>query len=192
MIAFVLGIALGLSLAAPPGPMNALIAKESARSGWANGVRLGMGAPVADVVWLVVLLFGLGRILDGPGVLRIAGALGAVLMAYFAFDTWTSHDVRAADRRPTFMAGFAAALTNPYQAAWWLSGGFVFLQSQGVVGVFGLILGIFTWVVVFAWLVAHGAQRWRWFTPTIRWVSAHMLLAFALLLALIGVGGIAI
>lgn len=192
MLAFVLGIALGLSLAAPPGPMNALIAKESAKHGWSSGVRIGMGAPVADVIWLVVLLFGIGRFLDGEGVLRGAAALGGPLMMYFAYDTWTADARATPDRRPTFSAGLAAALTNPYQAAWWLSGGFVFLQSQGIIGVAGLITGIFGWVLVFAWLVAHGAQRWNWFTPVIRFASTHLLLAASLLLAAIALGILAV
>ncbi len=188
MLAFFLGLGLGLSLAAPPGPMNALIARESSQRGWFSGMRLGMGAPVADVIWLVVLLFGLGKLLDGPVFLRGAAALGAVLMTYFAFDTWTADADKVAERKPTFLSGLAAALTNPYQAAWWLSGGFVFLQSQGVVGVAGLILGIFAWVVVFSWLVAHGAQRWSWFTPSIRFVSTFMLLGFSMLMAAIALG----
>ncbi len=187
MLAFFLGLGLGLSLAAPPGPMNALIAREASQRGWMQGMRLGMGAPVADVLWLVVLLFGLGRVLDGPGVLQGAAAIGALLMLFFAYDTWTAH-AKPSKTRPTFLAGFMAALTNPYQAAWWLSGGFIFLKTQGVIGVVGLILGIFGWVVLFSWLVAHGAQRWHWFSPAIRWISTHMLLFFGLLLAMIGVG----
>ncbi len=189
MLAFLLGLGLGLSLAAPPGPMNALIAREASARGWLQGIRLGMGAPVADVLWLVVLLFGLGRLLDGPGVLRVAGGLGALLMFFFAYDTWTVQ-AKAPKARPTFLAGFGAALINPFQAAWWLSGGFLFLKTQGVIGVAGLITGIFGWVVAFSWLVAHGAQRWHWFAPAIRWISTHMLLFFAMVLALIGIGGI--
>ncbi len=192
MLAFVLGLALGLSLAAPPGPMNALIAKESAQHGCGSGVRVGMGAPVADVIWLVVLLFGIGQFLEGEGVLRGAAALGGPLMMYFAYDTWTADARQVAERRPTFTAGLLAALTNPYQAAWWLSGGFVFLQSQGVIGVAGLITGIFGWVLAFAWLVAHGAQRWAWFTPAVRFLSTHLLLAAGLLLAGVALGAVAV
>jgi threonine/homoserine/homoserine lactone efflux protein len=188
MLAFVLGLGLGLSLAAPPGPMNALIAREASQRGWLSGMRLGMGAPVADVLWLVVLLFGLGKILQGPVVLQGAAGAGSLLMLYFAFDTWTADARAPTNRPPTFLAGFVAALLNPYQGAWWLSGGFVFLNSQGVIGVLGLILGIFGWVVAFSWLVANGAQKWHWFTPAIRFVSTFVLLAFAMLLAGIGLG----
>lgn len=189
-IAFLLGLGLGLSLAAPPGPMNALIAREASHRGAWSGIRIGMGAPAADVVWLVVLLFGLGRVLGGPAILRTAAGLGALLMMHFAYDTWTADARRAGKRPPTFAAGFAAALTNPYQAAWWLSGGYVFLESQGATGVAGLLVGIFGWVLVFSWLVAHGAQRWRWFVPAVRFASTFLLLAFSLLLAGVAIGAL--
>lgn len=188
MLAFVLGLALGISLAAPPGPMNALIAREASRHGALSGIRIGMGAPVADVLWLVVLLFGLGPLLTADAFLQGAAVFGAAIMAHFAYDTWTTDTRKVAARPATFSAGFLAALTNPYQAAWWLSGGFLFLQSQGLVGIAGLVLGIFGWVVAFSWLVAHGAGRWSWFTPAIRWLSTALLLTFAFVLAAVALG----
>ena len=175
MFAVVAGFLLGLSLAAPPGPMNALIAREAGARGMASGLRVGMGAPVADVVWLGVLVWGLGDFISDTG-LRIAAIAGSGVMAYFAVDTWRSRDPKAADRPATFWAGFVAAMTNPYQAAWWLSGGFVFVQSQGLAAVPGFLAGIFGWVLVFSFLVAHGAQRWTGFQNGVR-VAATLLLA---------------
>ena len=67
MFAVVAGFLLGLSLAAPPGPMNALIAREAGARGMASGLRVGMGAPVADVVWLGVLVWGLGDFISDTG-----------------------------------------------------------------------------------------------------------------------------
>lgn len=183
VVAVALGIGLGLSLAAPPGPMNALIARESSRHGAAHGVRIGLGAPVADVLFLVALWFGLRNVLDDPSWVRVAAALGGGLMAWLAYGTWFPAPVKEAPAaRATFLAGFLAALTNPYQIAWWLSGGFVFLQAQGTWGVAGLLTGIFGWVVLFSWLVAHGAQRWSWFQGLVRIASAVLLSAFSVVL----------
>lgn len=46
----VFGLALGLSLAAPPGPVNSVIASESLRSK-IHGVSVGLGAMTADFVF---------------------------------------------------------------------------------------------------------------------------------------------
>lgn len=193
LLAVLLGLGLGLSLAAPPGPMNALIARESSRRGFGPGLRVGLGAPVADVLFLGVLLLGLGDALDRPWVVRAAATLGAGLMAYFTFDTWRGRaGAEAADTPATFTAGLLAALTNPYQVAWWLSGGFVFLQAQGLAGVAGLVSGIFGWVVLFAWLMAHGASRWSWFAPAVAILSAVLLGGFAVLLGLVALGVVAV
>lgn len=184
-IAILLGIGLGLSLAAPPGPMNALIARESSRHGATAGIRVGLGAPVADVLFLAALLFGLRSVLDSPEWVRTAAAAGSLVMFAFAYQTWfppRSDGGGVVGRPATFWAGFVAALTNPYQIAWWLSGGFVFLQAQGLWGIGGLLVGIFGWVVAFSWLVAHGAQRWHWFAGAVRIGSAVLLSVFSVLL----------
>lgn len=190
--ALLAGFLLGVSLAAPPGPMNALIAKEASQRGFGSGVRIGMGAPVADVIYLVALIWGLSGVLENPSWIRIAAALGALLMLYFAYGTWTGAEPDPAKRPKSFWAGLLAAMTNPYQIAWWLSGGFVFLQSQGLLGIVGLLVGIFSWVLLFSWLVAHGANRWSWFKPTIRIGSACLLLFFGIVLWAIGVGTISL
>lgn len=163
--------------------MNALIAREASRHGAGHGIRIGMGAPVADVVYLAALWFGLRGVLDDPTVLRVAAAAGAGIMAFFAYGTWFPGPPKDGPAgRSTFLSGFVAAMTNPYQIAWWLSGGFVFLQAQGAWGIGGLLVGIFGWVVVFSWLVAHGAQRWSWFPAAVRILSAGLLSLFSILL----------
>lgn len=194
LAAAALGVALGLSLAAPPGPMNAIIARQSSRHGIAAGIRVGLGAPVADLLFLVALVFGAAPLLAGEGLLRGAAAAGAALMFFFAYTAWfpgtPAADAYAARgaRPASFAAGFVTALTNPYQIAWWLSGGYVFLQAQGPWGIVGLAVGIFAWVVVFAWLVAHGARRWSWFDGAVRVASALLLFLFSAVLVGVALG----
>ncbi len=184
LLPVLLGIGLGLSLAAPPGPMNAIIARESARHGAGAGMVVGLGAPVADLVYLAILVAA-REVLLTPGLLLVAAAVGSAIMMAFCWGTLFGKAAQADTPRTSFAAGFVTAMTNPYQIAWWLSGGFVFLQAQGWWGIGGLIVGIFGWVVGFSLLVARGAQKWPWFAPTIKWGSAIMLGAFSLVLALV-------
>lgn len=189
-VAIALGLGLGLSLAAPPGPMNALIAREASRHGARAGIRMGLAAPVADTIFLIILLVGAQFVIPSGDALRIVAGVGALVLAYFAIDTWRSAGAQLeADAKPMpFGGAFAAAMTNPYQIAWWITGGFVFLQAQGLWGIAGLMLGIFGWVVLFSWLMAHGARKWSWFVPTVRVVSTLLLGVFAAMLVAVAAG----
>src|SRR6056297_996410 len=84
------GVALGLSLAAPPGPMNAIIAEESVLRGWGSGFRAGLGALSADACFFVLALLGVVTVVrDVPVVQQALFAFGGLLMLYFAYGTAT-------------------------------------------------------------------------------------------------------
>jgi threonine/homoserine/homoserine lactone efflux protein len=144
------GVALGLSLAAPPGPMNAIIAEESVLRGWGSGFRAGLGALSADACFFVLALLGVVTVVrDVPVVQRALFAFGGLLMLYFAYGTAADANAAfggdaagegdaAGDREDTttdgagstetdeskgFRKAFVLALTNPYQILWWLTAG---------------------------------------------------------------------
>jgi threonine/homoserine/homoserine lactone efflux protein len=183
-----LGFGLGLSLAAPPGPVNALIAREASRHGMAGGVRAGIPAPIVDSAYMCVVLFGLPRLFDIEAAMPWLAAVGALLMAYLCWDT-VRH--RSGGRE---LAGpwavWAVTLSNPFQYAWWLTAGTAFLAQQGIWGVGGFLLAIFGWVVVFSGLVAQGSRRWESFEPLVAVASADLLLAFGLLLGFQAAAGL--
>ena len=182
VVSIILGAGLGLSLAIPPGPVNALIVREASRHGALGGIRAGLPAPTLDTVYMLLIVFGLPQVLNlEPAKPWLAG-IGALLMLYLAWDTARVR-VHAAKPPPAHpLALWAVTLSNPFQYAWWLSAGATFLGEQGVWGAVGFVVAVFGWVVVFSNLVAHGAQRWSWFTPAMTLLSADLLLVFAVLL----------
>lgn len=131
----------GLALAAPPGPMNAVIAEESVARGFRSGVIAGFGAMVADATFFVLAMLGMVSIVRSlPSLQGTMVAIGGVLMLYFAADavreldqTFISPDSRSSrtDTRG-FRRAFLLALTNPYQIIFWLTVG-VGLLSPGTV-----------------------------------------------------------
>ncbi len=149
------GVVFGLALAAPPGPMNAVIAEESVVRGWGAGFRAGLGAATADAAFFVLSLVGVIAFVERfPTVRGLMVGIGGLLMLYFAYGAAT--EVRgsflgseagdpAADGGTTgFRKAFVLALTNPYQILFWLTVG-VGLLEPGTVDVFAVAgVGAFT------------------------------------------------
>ena len=136
------GVVFGLALAAPPGPMNAIIAEESVLRGWLAGFRAGLGAMSADLCFLGLSLAGFVAALNGLPRLRGAMVLvGGALMWYFAVDAARSTRATLAPDAGGDSAGgkgfqkaFVLAMTNPYQILFWLTVG-VGLLAPGRVDV---------------------------------------------------------
>ncbi|MFT4889379.1 MAG: threonine/homoserine/homoserine lactone efflux protein [Halobacteriales archaeon] len=130
LVSAVSGAVFGLALAAPPGPMNAVIAEESVVRGWRAGFQAGLGAATADAAFFVLAWFGAVAVVDREPTIRAAMVgVGGVLMLYFAYGA-----ARDAVSRSTFVSvgdesggskgfrkAFALALTNPYQIVFWLT-----------------------------------------------------------------------
>ena len=136
------GVIFGFALAAPPGPMNAIIAEESVTRSWSAGFWAGLGAMLADVLFFVLTVAGAVAVIDRyPAVRPVLYLAGGLLMLYFAADI--VRDLREGtsftDASPTDTAGFrktfVLSLTNPYQIGFWLTVGVGLLQP-GTLDVF--------------------------------------------------------
>jgi len=136
------GVLFGLALAAPPGPMNAVIAEESAVRGWRAGFFAGLGAMTADACFFVLAVLGVAAVVtETPGLRRVMIGAGGLLMLWFAYGAVReAHAVATADHAVDgdesrgFRKALVLALTNPYQVAFWLTVG-VGLLEPGTVDV---------------------------------------------------------
>lgn len=182
------GALLGWSLAAPPGPGNALIAQDAARRGWLAGLATGMGAVSADIVMFLLMWLGVLRVLHVvPWLIVILGAVGAVLMLRFARDAWRAARAPAAvdaGARGGYLKTFLAIVTSPFNHAWWVSSGTVVFANLGA----GLIVGFFgslvLWIMFWSALAKAGATRVRRFSQYVGYASAIVLVAFSVLIAI--------
>jgi threonine/homoserine/homoserine lactone efflux protein len=143
LLSVVAGALLGLSLAAPPGPMNAVIAEESVNRGWRAGFSAGLGAMTADALFFVLAVVGVvAFVQEAPTVRGIMVGIGGLLMFYFAYGAvrgTAEFGDEAESNRAGFGKAFALAVTNPYQITWWLTAG-VGLMNPGTVEAFGQTL----------------------------------------------------
>ncbi len=142
------GVVFGIALAAPPGPMNAIIAEESVLRGWGAGFRAGLGAMIADVLFLVLAFVGVVAVVERYGALQsVLYLLGGVLMLVFAVGAWReargaasfTDDLEAG--ATGFQKAFVLAATNPFQIGFWLTVG-VGLIKPGTLDVLAHVPGI--------------------------------------------------
>ena len=136
------GVLFGLALAAPPGPMNAIIAEESVLRGWTAGFKAGIGAMLADVLFFVLVFAGVAAVLGNhEPVQHSLFVVGGGLMLFFA--AGAVRDARAASSFTSesvtgestgFQKAFVLSLTNPYQLAFWVTVG-IGLVRPGTVSI---------------------------------------------------------
>jgi threonine/homoserine/homoserine lactone efflux protein len=86
VVTALLGVVFGLALAAPPGPMNAIIAEESVLRGWQSGFTAGLGAASADAIFFILAYLGVVAFVEQFPTLRaVMVGVGGLLMLYFAY-----------------------------------------------------------------------------------------------------------
>ena len=211
LVTFGAGIAFGLALAAPPGPMNAIIAQESVVRGRLAGFRAGLGAMAADFVFFLLAVAGMVTVVANRPTLRaVMVTVGGVLMVYFAVgaiqsadQTLTGGELDATAR--SFSKTFVLALTNPYQILFWLTVGIGLLEpgridvlgytpyvGDALTGVLivetgspvllaGLFAGIVLWITAFPTVLVAGRERVDTLAPAVAVLSAIVLAAFGVL-----------
>lgn len=192
------GIVLGLSLAAPPGPMNAVIAEESVLRGWRSGFFAGLGAMTADACFFVLALAGVVTIVrEAPLVRGLMVGVGGLLMLYFAYgaakdatSTFTADEVN--ENAKGFRKAFALAITNPFQIIWWLTAGVglldpgqfdvlsglpghLMVSTGGPVIMVGFFAGIACWITGFPAALSAAGKRVDSLAPIVAYVSAAIL-----------------
>ena len=217
-LSFLAGMLFGLALAAPPGPMNAIIAEESVLRGWVPGVITGLGAMTADVVFFVLALFGATTVVnEWPLLHGTMVTVGGVLMLYFAFgalqsaqDTLTGAAVSTDSRG--FQKALVLGLTNPFQILFWLTVGVALLDpgtidileylpvlGESVAGTLvvetgsvallaGLFGGVVLWILAFPATLVATDRRVDSLAPVIAVGSALILAVFGAFFLWDGVG----
>jgi threonine/homoserine/homoserine lactone efflux protein len=183
---------IGLSIAAPVGPIGLLVIQRTLRHGRAVGLATGFGAAVADAVYGAVGAFGVSALVGALQAARWPLALvGGAFLFWLAWRTWHAAGPPSgphASARPALWSSFAGTfgltLSNPATVLSFIAI-FGAMSAGGApaapwVMVAGVLLGSALW-----WLSlcgAVGALRERFDERAQRWVgraSALMLAAFA-------------
>ncbi|HUD71341.1 MAG TPA: LysE family translocator, partial [Dongiaceae bacterium] len=123
------GVVLGLSIAAPLGPVNLALIQRGLSEGFRGAFLLGLGSTSADLIYILLAYAGADPLsrwapvriaLFGAGAAVMAwlgvGAIRAALASPPAGET----AVPASARRSAWMSGFTITIVNPMTIAFWL------------------------------------------------------------------------
>lgn len=184
------GAVLAWSLAAPPGPINALIAHAAARRGFWAGWVYGLGAIAGDMTMFVLTGIGVVAIVDRLPWLKVGlSFVGAGLLLWFAIGAWrtarggarlgSDDEDRALPASREFVKAYAIVITSPYNWAWWLTAGASMLSLLGWATAFGFFGGLLAWTVFWAALARAGATRIRRLAEFVAYGAAIVLVLFS-------------
>lgn len=190
------GFVLGWSVAWPPGPINAEIARRCLARGFWAGYGLLLGATCGDVMWALVVALGIGVALRGPEMHLVLGIISVALLLALAFTflrgawrSWRGNVAPAArfdSSRASFLLGLTLALTSPWNLAFWLAAiGRPELSALGLATmltvVAGVILGAVLWGTVWSGivLVLRKAASGRAWDILVRSLTGLLMLWFA-------------
>jgi len=155
------GLALGVAIAAPVGPIGLLCIRRTLEHGPMMGFATGMGAAMADTVYGALAAFGVSAAIDFlQGNERFFQVIGGVVLLVVAYRTFMQRPAAeeaeaaaapdAADGLAGFMTGLTLTLTNPATIMAFIAifaafglGGLEF--ADACVLVFGVFLGSSSW-----------------------------------------------
>ena len=170
-------LALGLSMAAPPGPVNAMIAFVSVQSKL-KGTAIGAGAMTADLIFffLVFLLKGLipNELIR---LLYLIGGSYTVFLGFLALRARMNLKIRTGG---SYLVGLSMGITNPYQIAWWISFGIVMLDKFGIQSGIGFFSGIVLWIFAYPYFIEKTGKVSKNVEKLIKIVSAIVLICIGL------------
>ena len=176
------GLLLGLSIAAPIGPVNVAMIQRGLAEGFAGAFLLGVGSTAADLIYILLAYAGADPLshvawarlaLFGAGALVLGwlgiGALRAALAA-------APEAPPARDRRSAFLAGFLITIVNPMTIAFWLGilSASLAARARGpalveLAYIASLATGCLLWVTALAAALHYGRRVAR--GPALRVVS---------------------
>jgi threonine/homoserine/homoserine lactone efflux protein len=163
---------IALSGALMPGPLLTYTVAESARRGFWAGPIIMLGHGFLELGLVVLLLLGIGAIINQPVIMGIVGLGGAIILWWLGYGLMHSAchvqlDLTKGEGRAIhpFWAGIVMSLANPYWLIWWVTLGLgyvLFAYKYGLWGVLfffgGHISADVLWYSLVAMAVAQGKR----------------------------------
>lgn len=119
---------LGISLAAPIGPVKATLLNLGIKNGFFHAWFFSLGAIATDLAYMFLVYIGIGRFIEYPFIKSILWSFGCFVLLYTGIENLlTMHKVkidsnfkRVIRLRHAFLSGFLISLLNPLTILFWL------------------------------------------------------------------------
>jgi len=127
MSVFLSYVFLGLSLAAPIGPINAAQMDKGIKHGFLNAWVLGLGSVAADIAYMMTVFLGLSQFIEIPIVKTFLWLFGCFVLLYTGIESLLgagkfemSSRTKDETLKKSFFTGFFMAISNPLTILFWL------------------------------------------------------------------------
>ncbi len=127
MNVFLSYILLGLSLAAPIGPINAAQIDRGIRNGFLHAWFVGVGAVLADAIYMLVVYIGVVQFLDTPFMKTFLWSFGSFVLLYTGVESLINAGKLNLDQNRnkeplvrSLLSGFFMSISNPLTILFWL------------------------------------------------------------------------
>lgn len=171
---FLRGVILGLTIAAPVGPIGLLCIRRTLAHGWRAGFVSGLGAATADVFYGCLAALGMTALAQYQ---QPAALVGGFLLLWMGWQTARSVPTQAATVSQTnlYLSTLALTITNPMTIVVFLglfagaSGVGALTQNAAIALVAGVGAGSAVW-----WILLSQLTAWlgRDITPTgMAWIN---------------------
>lgn len=189
------GVVIGLSIAAPVGPIGVLCIRRTLAQGRVTGLVTGLGAATADAVYGTVAGFGLSMIsallIEHQLWLRLIGGAFLCYLGVKTFLAKPGEQAAAVEKNSlvgAFTSTFALTMTNPMTIlsfAAIMAGMGVTTASEGYLAAATLVMGVFIGSALW-WLTLSGSVgllRSQFNPSRLRWLnraSGIVIVAFGI------------
>jgi threonine/homoserine/homoserine lactone efflux protein len=144
---FFISFAIGLSGALTPGPLLAAVIHKSTEHGLKSALFISLGHALLEALMLLLIIFGLSRFFNGPGVIFAIRLLGSAVMILFGLniikDSRSPLPPKKSKHPSTskfVRMGIGLSASNPYWTIWWVTIGLGLVLSAKQMGMIAVCI----------------------------------------------------
>ena len=121
-------IFLGISMAAPIGPVKSVLLNTGIKNGFFHAWFFSLGALTTDIMYMFIVYFGVGQFIDSPLMRIVLWSFGCFVLLYTGIENLLSlHKIemnlkygKRVRLRKSILSGFFMSLLNPLTILFWL------------------------------------------------------------------------